>query len=32
MAKVLMQMVKDKKTHQHVYWIGFEEEQVHLNI
>jgi hypothetical protein len=27
MAKVLTQMVKDKKTHQHVYWIGFEEER-----
>jgi pyruvate/2-oxoacid:ferredoxin oxidoreductase alpha subunit len=26
MAKILTQMVKDKKTHQHVYWIGFEEE------
>ncbi|MGO9567540.1 MAG: oxalate oxidoreductase subunit alpha [Desulfomonilaceae bacterium] len=26
MAKVLTQMVKDKKTHRHVYWIGFEEE------
>ncbi len=26
MAKVLNQMVKDKKTHRHVYWIGFEEE------
>jgi len=24
MAKILTQMVKDKKTHQHVYWIGFE--------
>lgn len=26
MAKVLTQMVKDKKTKRHVYWIGFEEE------
>ncbi len=26
MAKILTQMVKDKKTHRHVYWIGFEEE------
>lgn len=26
MAKVLTQMVKDKKTHRNVYWIGFEEE------
>jgi pyruvate ferredoxin oxidoreductase alpha subunit/oxalate oxidoreductase subunit alpha len=26
MAKILTQMVKDKKTHQLVYWIGFEEE------
>ncbi len=26
MAKVLNQMVKDRKTHRHVYWIGFEEE------
>jgi oxalate oxidoreductase subunit alpha len=26
MAKILNQMVKDKKTHRHVYWIGFEEE------
>lgn len=26
MAKVLTQMVKDKKTHRHVYWIGFEAE------
>jgi len=25
MAKILTQMVKDKKTHRHVYWIGFEE-------
>ena len=25
MADVLTQMVKEKKTHQHVYWIGFEE-------
>jgi pyruvate/2-oxoacid:ferredoxin oxidoreductase alpha subunit len=25
MAKVLSQMVKDQKTHRHVYWIGFEE-------
>jgi pyruvate ferredoxin oxidoreductase alpha subunit len=24
MAKVLQQMVKDRRTHQHVYWIGFE--------
>jgi pyruvate ferredoxin oxidoreductase alpha subunit/oxalate oxidoreductase subunit alpha len=26
MAKILTQMAKDKKTHRHVYWIGFEEE------
>ncbi|HTY26328.1 MAG TPA: transketolase C-terminal domain-containing protein [Desulfomonilaceae bacterium] len=26
MAKILNQMAKDKKTHRHVYWIGFEEE------
>lgn len=26
MAKILNQMVKDRKTHRHVYWIGFEEE------
>ena len=26
MAKILSQMVKDKKTHQLVYWVGFEEE------
>ena len=26
MAKILTQMVKDKKTKRHVYWIGFEEE------
>jgi len=26
MAKILTRMVKDRKTHQHVYWIGFEEE------
>ena len=26
MAKILQKMVKDKKTHQLVYWIGFEEE------
>jgi pyruvate/2-oxoacid:ferredoxin oxidoreductase alpha subunit len=25
MARILTQMVKDKKTHQQVYWIGFEE-------
>lgn len=25
MAKILEQMVKDQKTHRHVYWIGFEE-------
>lgn len=25
MAKVLTQMVKEKKTRKHVYWIGFEE-------
>jgi hypothetical protein len=25
MAKILTQMVNDKKTHRHVYWIGFEE-------
>jgi pyruvate/2-oxoacid:ferredoxin oxidoreductase alpha subunit len=25
MAKILTQMVKEKKTRQHVYWIGFEE-------
>ena len=24
MAKILQQMVKDSRTHQHVYWIGFE--------
>ena len=24
MAKILQQMVKDRRTHQHVYWIGFE--------
>jgi pyruvate ferredoxin oxidoreductase alpha subunit/oxalate oxidoreductase subunit alpha len=27
MAKVLQKMVKDKKTHKLVYWIGFEEEK-----
>jgi len=27
MAKILQKMVKDKKTHQYVYWIGFEEEK-----
>jgi hypothetical protein len=27
MAKILMQMVKEKKTHQLVYWVGFEEEE-----
>ena len=26
MAKILMQMVKEKKTHQLVYWVGFEGE------
>ena len=26
MAKILTQMVKEKKVRQHVYWIGFEEE------
>ena len=26
MAKILTQMVKEKKTRQHVYWVGFEEE------
>ncbi len=26
MAKILSQMVRDKKTRQYVYWIGFEEE------
>jgi pyruvate ferredoxin oxidoreductase alpha subunit/oxalate oxidoreductase subunit alpha len=26
MAKILNQMVKEKKTSKHVYWIGFEEE------
>jgi hypothetical protein len=26
MAKIPSQMVKDKKTHQLVYWVGFEEE------
>ena len=26
MAKILTQMAKDKKTHQLVYWVGFEEE------
>lgn len=26
MAKVLGKMVRDGKTHKHVYWIGFEEE------
>jgi hypothetical protein len=25
MAKVLTQMVQEKKTRKHVYWIGFEE-------
>lgn len=25
MAKVLSKMVKDKRTHKYVYWIGFEE-------
>jgi len=25
MAKILTQMVQEKKTRQHVYWIGFEE-------
>ena len=25
MAKILTQMVKEKKVRQHVYWIGFEE-------
>jgi len=24
MAKILQQMVKDRRTHQHSYWIGFE--------
>jgi pyruvate ferredoxin oxidoreductase alpha subunit len=27
MAKILTQMAKDKKTHQLVYWVGFEEEK-----
>jgi len=26
MAKILSQMVKEKKVRQHVYWIGFEGE------
>ena len=26
MAKVLTQMVKEKKVRKYVYWIGFEEE------
>jgi pyruvate/2-oxoacid:ferredoxin oxidoreductase alpha subunit len=26
MAKILTQMAKDKKTHQLVYWVGFEDE------
>lgn len=26
MAKVLSKMVKDKRTHKYVYWIGFEED------
>jgi hypothetical protein len=27
MAKILTQMLKDKKTRQLVYWVGFEEEK-----
>ncbi len=26
MAKILKQMVKEKKTRQKVYWVGFEDE------
>jgi hypothetical protein len=27
MAKILLQMVKEKKVRQHVYWVGFEDEE-----
>ncbi len=26
MGKILTRMIQEKKTFQHVYWIGFEEE------
>jgi len=26
MAKILKQMVEEKKTRQKVYWVGFEDE------
>jgi pyruvate/2-oxoacid:ferredoxin oxidoreductase alpha subunit len=27
MAKILTQMVKEKKVRQHVYWVGFEDQE-----